>query len=143
MVTCGLSAKKASISQLEAPVQLKSSIPSQSIGMRPILMQFDPSFTYYFQKNYGYLLSNQTEENSPLNGTSRSLLNNTAYDMKYSWFPDINSKEYEVGYGLEEISAGEQLLYSLGFLLLQYSAMELDRSINSDDRNRSYYYYKR
>ena len=46
-------------------------------------------------------------------------------------FPDIDSRKFELGYGLT-MSIGEQLLYGVGMVLLQMTAQELDRQINSD-----------
>ncbi len=48
-------------------------------------------------------------------------------DLGYVRFSEINSREYEFGYGMDQISIGEQILYNLGMVLLQMSAVELDR----------------
>lgn len=87
---------------------------------------FHPRFERYFMNTYGMDLeeAGPAEDRDP---TRRCLLSG---QITLGWFPDINSREFSVGYGREEISAGAQLLYGLGMILLQMTAFELDRTIN-------------
>jgi len=41
-------------------------------------------------------------------------------------YPEINSEEFKLGYGAEPPSIGEQLLYSMGLILLQAGGSRLE-----------------
>lgn len=72
-----------------------------------------PGDRYYFALNLAKIFNSNT---SSALGQMKA-----AY-----WFPDINSREYELGYGMHPPSVAEQLLYSVGMVLLQTGAQRLE-----------------
>ena len=72
-----------------------------------------PVTNYYFALNLSHRLNN------------KNTVGLGSMQASY-WFPDINSREYELGYGYEPPSVAEQLLYSVGMVLLQTGAQRLE-----------------
>ncbi len=87
----------------------------------------------FFMKEYAYVVNDlEITDTHPTTDSPRPS-KFTASRLKQNdlgWFPDLNSREYEPGYNQTPMSAGEQVLYSLGMVLMQMTAFELDRSIN-------------
>ena len=63
----------------------------------------------------------------------KTLYESITQNTREQWFPSLNSYEYDPGYTLRPPSIGEQILYSMGMVLLQVTANELDRTINRDN----------
>jgi hypothetical protein len=91
-------------------------------------LRFKPRYGYTFMSAYG----NGTAPEAGFFGHyAGAQLKSHALGLgSVSWFPDIDSRTYSWGYGQDNMSVGEQILYSLGMVLLQMTALELDRTIN-------------
>ncbi len=91
---------------------------------------FPLKYMHYFEQQYpGY---SDAESDDPPENWKKFRVSQFGLNPPLDWFPEINSHEFEVGYGMQPISPGEQLLYGLGMILLQMSANELDRRINGN-----------
>ncbi|HPQ38954.1 MAG TPA: hypothetical protein PLV45_01145 [bacterium] len=85
------------------------------------LFQSHPSPLPYFALG----LYRQFEGPDPFNSGTQDLTGMAA-DTGTFRYPEINSEEFRLGYGMEPPSIGEQLLYSVGLILLQAGGSRLE-----------------
>lgn len=87
----------------------------------PIYGRDDPDGLPYFALN----LCRQFDGPDPVRPDDMDIVGLAMENGSFQ-FPEINSEEFRLGYGYEPPSIGEQLLYSVGMILLQAGGSRLE-----------------
>ena len=92
-------------------------------------LRIQPRYTDNFQRSNPYPdMAADTEDSEKIDRIFARYKNfsesNPGEPIRYS---EIHSEEYDLEHQMKDVSVGEQLLYNVGLLLLQMSAVELNR----------------